>query len=123
MSELQVAPTGFSVLIQQDKVEATSEGGIFLGDVTREQRACESGTVLAIGPIAFRGIAGCDPKEYSPSNPRSEMEPHQIYGINVGDRVDFTRYAGDTSAFVDDKLVVYCQDSSIKGRALKGAEQ
>lgn len=95
MSEYEMdEPLGFYVLVEMKKVESTSSGGIILGDVSRDQEAVDVGIVRAIGPVAFHGYPGCIPSEYPPSHPRYTMEPHQIWGINIGDEVGYRRYEG-----------------------------
>lgn len=117
MSDLPIKPCLFNVLILQDEVKDTSEAGIFIGDVAREQRACESGTLVDVGPLAFYGISGCDPSKYGTNDPRFKMEPHQLAGFEIGDRVDFTRHGGESSAFTDNKRLIYVGDRSLSGRA------
>jgi len=95
MSEYEMdEPLGFYVLVEMKKVESTSSGGIILGDVSRDQEAVDIGIVRAIGPIAFHGYPGCIPSEYPPSHPRFSMQPHEIWGINIGDEVGYRRYEG-----------------------------
>lgn len=71
-------PAGHRVLVRPDRVEETTRGGIVLPEVTKErdQRATQQGTVLEIGPSAW--------KEHWEGKPWAK----------VGDRVIFTRYAG-----------------------------
>lgn len=82
------------LIIEPITVETVSTGGIIMGDAERENKAIGLGKVVAIGPTAFVGVAGCDPSKYPTNDPRYKMEPHQIAGFNVGDVVSYNRFAG-----------------------------
>lgn len=117
MSERAVVePLGFYVLIEVDEVKNVSAGGIHLGDVRREQDACETGVIRAIGNTAFRGFAGCNPSDYPPSHPFYTLEPHQIWGFNVGDKVEYRRHEGKLSGIKDAKNMRYIPDTQILGK-------
>lgn len=77
------SPTGFNVLIMLDEYEEKTASGIIVttGDESkREQGGMNKGTVLAFGPTAFKGFAGCEsPKDW---------------GVKVGDRVTFEKHLG-----------------------------
>lgn len=109
-------PLGFYVLIEMVEVKDVSEGGIILGDVSREQDAADIGYVREIGPTAFHGYAGCIPSEYPPSAPQYNMQPHEIWGINVGDKVEYRRYEGKVTGQKDFKNFRYIPDSAIIGK-------
>lgn len=109
-------PLGFYVLIEMEEVKEVSAGGIILGDVSREQDAADVGYVRAIGPTAFFGYAGCDQSEYPPSHSRYEMAPHEIWGIDVGDKVEYRRYEGKVTGQKDFKNFRYIPDSAIIGK-------
>lgn len=108
---LKVRPNGFYVLIKMQEVKNVSDGGIILGDVSHEQDSCDVGEVLAIGPTAFAGFPACDPSEYQPHDPRSKMTPAEIWGIKVGDKVEFRRHEGKVST--KDSLYRSIPDSMI----------
>jgi hypothetical protein len=95
---------GWNVLVKISKVDKKSAGGIELLDntVNIENMKCEVGEVVDIGPIAFYGFSGCDPEKYPPSHPRHKMSPAEIYGIKIGDVVEFRRMEGKESAFDGD---------------------
>ena len=92
-----IKPLGFYVLIEMDTIEDVSAGGIILGDVRREQDACEFGTVEAIGPIAYKGFEGC--------------EGSDDWGVKVGDRVEYRSYEGKRSGVKDMENFTYTPDS------------
>ena len=92
---LTIEPTLFYVVVEPVKVSAISKGGIILGDTQRESDAVGAGTIIAIGPTAFIGVAGCDPEKYPPCDPRHNMTPAQLANYKVGDTVLYKRYAGE----------------------------
>lgn len=110
---LKVRPNGFYVLVKMQEVEKVSAGGIItsVGNNDHEQDACDVGEVLAIGPTAFAGFPGCDPKDYSPGHPFHNLQPYEIWGIKVGDKVEYRRHEGKVST--KDKLYRSIPDSMI----------
>jgi co-chaperonin GroES (HSP10) len=77
-SQLPELPLGTRVLVQIDKVEEKSEGGIVLVESTveNEKTMTQTGTLVAIGPCAFSGFGDGSP------------------WAEVGDKVRFIRHAG-----------------------------
>jgi len=117
MSEKAVIePLGFYVLIEVEEVSDKSKGGIYVGDVKREQSACEMGFVRAIGNTAFRGFAGCNPSDYAPGHVFSTLEPHQIWGIDLGDKVEFRKHEGKDSSAKGVTNMRYIPDTQILGK-------
>lgn len=114
---MKIKPLGFYVLIEMIEVKEVSQGGIILqsSDVEREQEGCDRGYVRAIGPAAFRGFPGCDPKEYPPSHPFYDLQPHEIWGMNVGDLVEYRRYEGKVSGVEGCDRLRYIPDTQIIG--------
>lgn len=107
-------PLGFYVLIEMQEVQEVSDGGIVLAiDKKREQDAVDIGVVKAIGPIAFCGLDGCDPNRYPPSHPYHKAAPHEIWGVKVGDKVEYRRYEGKLSNA--GKNLRYIPDTQIIG--------
>jgi co-chaperonin GroES (HSP10) len=92
-----IVPLGFQVLLEMEEVKDVSAGGVFMGDVRREQSNVDIGYVRAFGNTAFRGFPGCDPESYPPSHQFHSMQPHQIWGINIGDKVEYHHLEGQTS--------------------------
>lgn len=115
MSNAKLIPTGYNLLIEPKKVQDKSAGGILLGSTEREQSACEIGVVVAIGPIAFHGVTGCDPEKYPPGDARHKMRPHEIWGVNIGDTIMHKRYAGDSTYIKDFKDFRLVPDTEIIG--------
>ena len=71
---------GYRVLIKPDEVVDETESGIILTlDDKAERAAMQTGTVVDIGPVAFKDYA----KDYSDGN-----------WISVGDRVVYSKYGG-----------------------------
>ena len=115
MSDLNVRPTGHFVLVEMIEVKNKSEGGIILGSTDKEQSATEIGVVRAIGPTAFYGVAGCNPSDYPTGHDFYRMEPHQIWGIAVGDMVHYARYEGQPVKLKGYERHRYIPDITIKG--------
>ena len=115
MSEV-ARPLGFFVMIEMEEVKELSKGGVYVGDVRREQEGCDVGYVRAVGNIAFRGLPGCNPSDYPPSHEFYKMEPHQIWGINIGDKVEYRRYEGKRSAAKESANMRYIPDTQIIGK-------
>jgi len=91
---INIKPTGHYVLIELIEVKPVSAGGIILTSVQKEQKATQFAKVLAIGPTAFIGVEGCDPRTYANDHPNSKKDPHQIWGLEIGAIVGFARYEG-----------------------------
>lgn len=112
-----IRPTGHKLLIQPVKVKNVSNGGIILGDTEKEDKAIGLGKVIAIGPTAFVGVAGCNPNDYATNDSRFKMEPHELWGVKVGDVIIYNRYEGfhpDVPAYKAFKVI---PDISVSGVA------
>jgi co-chaperonin GroES (HSP10) len=112
----QIAPLGFNVLIEMVKIKNTSDGGIYMGDVEREQDSADVGYIRAFGPIAYHGFNGCNPNDYPPLDPRYKMEPYELWGVKVGDKVEYRRHEGKLSNQDGCELFRYIPDSMIIGK-------
>lgn len=77
-----IKPVGRRILVEQEKVEKTTKGGIVLPDevTEREQQGEYRGKVLAIGDLAWRDLYKHAGLEYNP-------------WCKVGDTILFHRYA------------------------------
>lgn len=79
-----VQPLGFNVLVKIIPVEAKSKGGIIINsesDLERERKGRDIAEIVAFGPVAYKGYAGCESAE--------------DWGVKVGDIVELsTRYDG-----------------------------
>lgn len=100
---MKIKPLGFYVLVEVDVVEKTTASGIIIGDVTRDQEACEFGIVKELGPTAYAGFPGCEEKGA------------EAWGVKVGDRVEYRRYEGKLSNHPDMENHRYIPDSHIIG--------
>lgn len=114
----KVRPNGFYVLIEMEEVKNTSAGGIILGDVRKEQDACDIGYVRAIGNTAFIGMPGCNPSDYNPTESQYKMTPAQIWGIDIGDKVEYRRHEGKVSGVAANERMRYIPDTQIIGKVL-----
>ena len=95
---------GFRILVEIDDVKTTSEGGIVIvTDERLERNASVKGTVLDVGPEAFRAFNKAAGIEYSP-------------WVKPGDRIYFAKYAGK---HVDDektgKPLLFINDEDVVG--------
>ena len=117
MSEA-IEPLGFYVLIEMIEIKKTSAGGIILDskDVDRQQEGCDIGFVRSIGNVAFSGFAGCNPADYPPSHAFYSMTSAQIWGINIGDKVEYRRFEGKVSGIDGCDKLRYIPDSQIIGK-------
>jgi co-chaperonin GroES (HSP10) len=79
-----VQPLGFNCLVKIIPVEAKTKSGIITlssTDEERERKGRDIAEVVAFGPVAFKGYAGCESAE--------------DWGVKVGDIVELsTRYDG-----------------------------
>jgi co-chaperonin GroES (HSP10) len=111
-----IEPLGFYVLIEVEEVKEVSPGGIYTGDAKRDQEACDIGYVRAIGNTAFRGFPGCLPSEYAPGHAYYDMQPHEIWGIKIGDKVEYRKFEGKLSGVKGVKNMRYIPDTQILGK-------
>lgn len=83
-----IEPVGFRVLIKPDPVLETTKSGIVLAlDKKLEAGATQTGTVMALGPEAF--------KSYNRAAGFNQYVPW----CTIGDHISFAKYAGK---WVDD---------------------
>jgi co-chaperonin GroES (HSP10) len=86
MSEFKLRPVGYQVMIEMEEVEETTESGIVIAthtELKREQHGHSIGWIRAFGPICYKGFEGCE----SPED----------FGVQIGDKVEFSRYDGKES--------------------------
>jgi chaperonin GroES len=83
-----MTPLGYYILVEISDIEEVSAGGIVMpkGLTEKEQMVDQEGIVRAIGPTAFAGYPGCEDDDRSPA---------ECWGVRVGDKVHFEKYAGD----------------------------
>lgn len=87
---MKYRPVGFRVLIEMDVVDREIKEGALEGfqitsdsEHKREESGNCIGKVVAFGPTAFQGYAGC----------REDSAPSD-FGVRIGDKVEFARYDG-----------------------------
>lgn len=80
-------PSGNKVMIQLDKVESFSHGGIFVlpSQAERDSMNQTEGTVAALGPLAYKDMRGWD---------EAKQEWVVLEWVKPGDRVKFQRHHG-----------------------------
>jgi len=76
MSEIELQPEGYKLIVKPEEIKQKTEGGIYLPDSTRdqEQNAVNRGEVVAIGPSCSIQFDGDD--------------------LAVGDTIVFAKYGG-----------------------------
>lgn len=111
---MKIEPLGFYVLVEMDEIKNISEGGIILPEkeTAREQEGCDFGTIKAFGPVAYDGFPGCD----KVSQETHDKTAPQLWGLAVGDRVEYRRYEGKLSNVPGMDRCRYIPDSHIIGR-------
>jgi co-chaperonin GroES (HSP10) len=97
---IDIVPTGHHVLVEVQKVEKKTAGGIIIPDdrVERDQCSANKGKVIALGPNAFRDFGG---------NP----------WCKIGDTVIFPKYSGleyKSESKEDETLYRILNDEDIK---------
>ena len=115
-----VIPLGHYVGIEVLEVENKSKGGIITSTGKNsefEQDACEFGRIVAFGPTAFNGVTGCIPDKYPTGHPFHSMTPPEIWGVSVGDTVEFRRFAGKKTGAKGKERYRYIPDTEIIGKA------
>lgn len=106
---MKAKPVGFHVLIELEEVESKSKGGIILNQdsVNKEQAATQIGRIVEIGPLAYVGWKGCE---------HETKKPHECWGVNTGDLVEFKKYEGMVSVVEGFDKHRYIPDSHIVGK-------
>lgn len=106
-------PCGFRILIEMDEVEREVKGGSLDGfqltsnkEHDREENGHCIGKIVAIGPTAFLGYAGCEQARHS-------EEAAGIWGCKLGDMVEFKRYDGKIPLQDEEKKFRLINDSDI----------
>ena len=121
-----IKPAGYYVLVKVEEIEQKPtefvEGSALIMAAPKEQKlnrdiaertknSHDVGTLIALGPLAFSGYAGCDGKT-------AEARAAQ-WGVKVGDRIDFTRHDGkkinhdgfeDYRAITDSMIICKIED-------------
>jgi co-chaperonin GroES (HSP10) len=110
---MKIKPYGYFVLVKVDEVEQKSAGGIVLPEdyVEKEQAVIEKGVVIAFGPTAYVGMRGCEREDME----RTGKAAHQLWGVEVGDTVEFKKYEGKKSALTDCGSYRYIPDTHLMG--------
>lgn len=104
----KISPLGHYVLVEIPPKQEYSEGGIALPDdyADKQHAVTETGYVREIGPTCYVGWPGCDSEEY---------EPHEMWGIDIGDKVEFRKYEGKSSVVEGYEDFRYIPDTNIIG--------
>jgi len=113
-----IIPLGNRVTIEIKEISNKSSGGIITAtgeNASLEQDACEIGVVKHFGPIAYKGVMGCNPESYPTTMPQNKMTPNQIWGVNSGDTVEFNRFGSKKSGSMGKEKFRYVEDSEIVG--------
>ena len=107
-----VIPTGPRILVKPDPVETKTKSGIVLAiDEKREGAASVTGTVVAIGELAW--------KEFVDGVWKTVYEPY----AKIGDRVQYRRYTGViVEGETPEETYLLMNDSDVLGRVERGTE-
>lgn len=122
---IEIDPNGNHVLIEVMKIEQKTKSGLIVStgqNAKWEEGASGIGVIKKFGPLAFHGIEGCDPSGYPPDHPRFKMAPHEIWGVNVGDQVEFHRTDGKKTEIKSLGNVRYIPDTCILGKVTGNLE-
>jgi co-chaperonin GroES (HSP10) len=124
---MKIKPLGFYVLIEMEKVEEVTAGGIILNTdmVSKEQDATDVGYVRAIGPTAYHGYPGCDAADQYEHKEHDDGQiepiripapsPAQQWGLEIGQKIEYRRFEGKKSVVEDYENYRYIPDSHIIG--------
>ena len=117
----EIKPLGHYVAVEIIENENKTASGIVLStgkNAEFERDAVEFGRVLAFGPTSFNGVTGCVPEKYAPSHPYHDMTPPEIWGVAVGDVVEFRRFEGKKTGLKGKERVRYIPDTQIIGKVI-----
>ena len=101
-NESGIIPTGGHILVLPDKVEEITKGGIYMPEVvqSKEQAAATSGTLIAVGPSAWKDLDDGSP------------------WATIGDHINYGRYAGVVMKGHDGVDYTLLNDNDILARLL-----
>ena len=106
-----ITPTGDRILVKPDPVETKTAGGIVLAvDEGREAAGSVTGTVVAIGELAW--------KVFTDGTFKQAYEPF----AQIGDRVQYRRYTGVSVKDLDGQEYFLMNDTDVLGRWDKGEQ-
>lgn len=99
-----IMPMQFKLVVQVEKVEEKTNGGIFIPENAQDRRQFEitRGVVVAVGPAAFT-----DERQYPPGSRMPQ----------VGDRIWFDKHAGSQVKGKRDQMILYrvIEDTDVTG--------
>lgn len=109
-----IRPVGFQVLVKMEEVKQSIEGGALDGfqlasneENKREQAGHDFGVVVDFGPLAYVGWEGVEGN--------TGKERAEVWGVNIGDKVEFKRYDGKASNHPDYEGYRFIVDKDIVG--------
>lgn len=106
-----IKPTGSRILVKPDPVETKTAGGIVLAvDEQREAAGSVTGTVVAIGELAW--------KEFTDGAFKQIYEPF----AKIGDKIQYRRYTGVSVKDLDGQEYFLMNDNDVLGRWDKGEQ-
>lgn len=96
----KLKPLGYQVLIEMDVKQEEKIGSIFIPKQVHDrlEDACEKGTVVELGPLAYKGIAG-----------GASQEPW----VKPGDRVYVKLYGGRRFKYKSGKVFRMVNDEDL----------
>jgi co-chaperonin GroES (HSP10) len=105
-----IKPCGYYVLVKMEQVEQVTESGIVIAtnlENQREQAGHDIGTLVSLGPTAFSGFQGVEGHD--------ALQRAHEWGVDIGDKVEFTRYDGKIPSHPDYKDYRIIQDAHLIG--------
>lgn len=113
---MKIKPCGYFVLVDVTPVAKVTDWGFELTDdtVSKEQTIKDTGRIIAIGPAAYIGMRGCTEEDMA----RTGLPAHKLWGVDVGDVVEFRKYEGkvaDSSQQEGMSYMRYIPDTHIMG--------
>lgn len=103
---MKIVPTGTRILVKPDPIETKTKSGIYIAqDEKIAQAAAVTGTVIALGELAF--------KEFVDGAFKQVYEPF----AKVGDRIQYKRYTGvSVKASDSDEEFLLLNDNDVFSR-------
>jgi len=104
MNFKQVSPAGHRVLIRPDEVETMTESGIILEvkDMSRKESAQISGTLIKIGPSAWKGLNSETTEPWAKEGDRVLFVMYGGYEVKIGGKLHRVMNDEDITAIVEE---------------------
>ena len=117
----KVIPLGNYVTIEIKTRPTETKSGIITEtpeNASLIKESADIGQVKEFGAIAYHNVMGCNPEKYPTNMPQRKMQPHEIWGVNSGDTVEFNKFDGKKSAVKKQENIRYIPDTQIIGKVI-----